>query len=109
MSDIFRDREKGEESKFIHDEELRFKARVRRDRLVGLWVASKFGLKGAEAEAYAKSLIETALEKHGDARLVDRIMADSKARKVELSRHRVLRHIEECDAEARQQIMKEVR
>ena len=109
MSDIFRDREKGEESKFIHDEELRFKARVRRDRLVGLWVASKFGLKGREAETYAKSLIETALEKHGDARLVERILADSKARNVELSRHRIVRHIEECDAEARQQIMKEVK
>jgi hypothetical protein len=109
MSDIFHDREKQAERMFVHDQEQRFKARVRADRLMGLWVASKLGLKGAEAEAYAKSLTETALEKGGDARLIERILADFKARNVGISEHRVRRHMAECEAEARAQIKKEVK
>jgi len=109
MSDIFHDREKQAEAMFAHDQELRFKARVRSDRLMGLWVASKLGLKGAEAETYAKSFIETALEKGGEARLIERIVADFKTRNVEISEHRIRRHLTECEAEARAQIMKEVK
>ena len=50
----FDKREEGFEKKFAHDEELRFKATARRNRLLGLWAADKLGLKGAEADAYAR-------------------------------------------------------
>ena len=49
----FDDRKKGFESKFAHDEELRFKATARRNKLLGLWAAEKQGLSGAAAEAIA--------------------------------------------------------
>ena len=48
------DREKAFENKFAHDQELRFKAEARRNKLLGLWAAEKLGKAGAEAEAYAK-------------------------------------------------------
>ena len=42
----FDEREKAFESKFAHDEELRFKSTVRRNKLFGLWAAEKLGLSG---------------------------------------------------------------
>ena len=50
----FDKREEGFEKKFAHDEELRFKANARRNKMLGLWAAEKLGLTGADAEAYAK-------------------------------------------------------
>ena len=37
------DRQKGFERKFAFDEELRFKATARRNKLFGLWIAEKLG------------------------------------------------------------------
>ena len=42
----FDKREEGFEKKFAHDEELRFKANARRNKLLGLWAAEKLGLSG---------------------------------------------------------------
>ena len=39
----FDKREEGFEKKFAHDEELRFKANARRNKLLGLWAAEKLG------------------------------------------------------------------
>ena len=52
----FEDREKGYERKFAHDEELKFKANARRNKLLGLWAAGLMGIKGDEAQAYAERL-----------------------------------------------------
>ena len=51
----FDKREEGFEREFVHDEELKFKATARRNKLVGLWAAGKLSLTGADVEAYAKS------------------------------------------------------
>jgi hypothetical protein len=53
----FKDREKGFENKFAHDEEMQFKAAARRNRLVGLWAASLLGKTGPEADAYAMEVV----------------------------------------------------
>src|ERR1700761_4398442 len=53
----FDKREEGFEQQFAHDEELRFKAKARRDKLVGLWAANLLGKSGIDAESYAESLI----------------------------------------------------
>ena len=53
----FDKREEGFEQQFAHDEELRFKATARRNKLIGLWAAEKLGLTGTEAESYAKSIV----------------------------------------------------
>ena len=46
----FKDRNKGFERKFAHDEELKFRATARRNKLLGLWAAEKLGLEGDERE-----------------------------------------------------------
>jgi hypothetical protein len=60
----FDKREEGFEKQFAHDEELKFKATARRDRLLGLWAAEKLGLSGPEAAAYAKEVVVTQIEQH---------------------------------------------
>ena len=62
----FEDREKGFERKFAHDEELKFRATARRNRLIGLWAAEKMGLTGDEAQAYAREVIKADLAEPGD-------------------------------------------
>jgi len=109
MSHIFDDREKQFEAKYKHDEELRFKVLVRRDKLIGLWAASKLGLSGKEADAYARALIEKNLMKHIDAHIIEALVADFKEHDLDISPHRIRRHLEECMAESRLQVMQETK
>jgi len=60
----FDKREEGFEKQFAHDDELKFKATARRDRLLGLWVAEKLGLSGPDAAAYAKEVVVAEIEQH---------------------------------------------
>jgi len=60
----FDKREEGFEKQFAHDEELKFKATARRDRLLGQWAAEKLGITGADADAYAKSVVVADIETH---------------------------------------------
>ena len=62
----FDKREEAFEQQFAHDEELRFKATARRNKLIGLWAAEKMGLSGAEADSYALSVVMSAFEDKGD-------------------------------------------
>jgi hypothetical protein len=52
----FDDRKRGFEGKFAHDEELRFKAVSRANKLLGLWAADLLGRTGDQAEAYAQDV-----------------------------------------------------
>lgn len=106
---IFDDREKSFEQKFRHDSELEFKISARRNKLLGLWVAGQMGLAGEEAEAYAKTVVMADLEKPGDEDVVEKVMADVKAKGVDLSEHRLRKRMTELLAEARSQVMAEVK
>ncbi len=63
----FDKREDGFEKKFVHDEELRFKANARRNKLLGLWAAGLLGKSGADADAYAQEVIASDFKVAGDA------------------------------------------
>src|SRR2546421_12977816 len=63
----FDKREEGFEKQFAHDEELKFKATARRNKLLGLWAAEKLGLSGADAEAYAKEVVMASFAEGDDA------------------------------------------
>lgn len=72
----FDERKNAFEQKFAHDEELRFKATARRNKLLGLWAADKLGKSGAEAEAYAKSVVVADFEEAGDEDVVRKLKTD---------------------------------
>lgn len=81
----FDERKDAFEKKFAHDEELRFKASARRNKLLGLWAAEKLGKSGAEAEAYAKEVVVADFEEAGDADVERKVKGDLAAGNVAIS------------------------
>ena len=78
----FDKREEGFEKKFAHDEELKFKATARRNKLLGMWAAEKLGISGPAAEAYAKEVVAADFEEPGDEDVFRKIRKDFDAKKV---------------------------
>jgi len=91
----FDKREDAFEQQFAHDEELRFKATARRNKLIGLWAAEKLGLGGAEAESYARSLVMSEIENVGTHDVVGKIRKDLAAKGVVQSDHQIGRVLTE--------------
>ena len=78
----FDKREEGFEKKFALDEELKFKAEARRNRLLGLWAAGKLGITGDAAAAYASEAVAGAFAEGGDKAVVARLGRDLSAKGV---------------------------
>ncbi len=97
MTTTFDKREEGFEKQFAHDEELKFKATVRRDRLLGLWAAEKLGLSGPAADAYAKELVVAEVEDHDVLR---KVRKDFDAKGVAQSDEQIQRVMQELMARA---------
>jgi hypothetical protein len=72
----FDKREEAFEKKYVIDEELKFKAEARRNRMLGLWAADKLGKTGAEADAYAKEVITAEFEDAHDLAVVRKVTSD---------------------------------
>ena len=72
----FDKREEGFEKKFAMDEESKFKAMARRNRLLGLWAADQLGISGDAAAAYAKEVVAADFEQPGDNDVVHKVMRD---------------------------------
>jgi hypothetical protein len=87
----FDKREEGFEKKFAHDEELRFKANARRNKMLGLWAAEKLGLSGDAANAYAKEVIMADFEEAGDDDVLQKVLEDLTAKGVAASEQDVRR------------------
>lgn len=105
----FEDRKKGFESKFAHDEELKFKATARRNKLLGLWAAEKLGLTGDEAQTYAKDVVLCDLEEPGEEDVFRKIRKDFDDKNVDQSDHQVRRTMGDKMAEAVAQIENEAK
>ena len=76
----FDKREEAFEKKFAIDEELKFKAEARRNRLLGLWAAEKLGITGDAAATYARETVASAFAEGGEKALVDRVVRDLAAK-----------------------------
>jgi hypothetical protein len=100
----FKDREEGFERKFAHDEELRFRAMARRNKLLGLWAAEKLGKSGDDADAYAREVVASDFEESGDHDVFRKVRKDFDAGGVEQSDHQIRRTMEELLATAVAQI-----
>jgi hypothetical protein len=100
----FDKREEGFEKKFAHDEELRFKATARRNKLLGQWAAEKLGLSGADADAYAKAVVMADFEEAGDNDVFRKLRTDFDAKTLDLSDHQIRRTMDELMEQAIAQI-----
>lgn len=100
----FDEREKGFENKFKHDEEFKFKATARRNKLLGLWAAGLLELGAAEAQAYAQEVVKSDFERPGDDDVLEKVLGDLQANGVDTSEHIVRKHMDELMTEAMQQV-----
>ena len=100
----FDKREEGFEKKFAHDEELRFKAMARRNKLLGLWAAGKLGLSGADADAYAKEVVVSDFEESGDDDVLRKVSKDFTAKGIAVTDQELRAKMSELIATAVAQI-----
>jgi hypothetical protein len=100
----FDKRREGYESKFAHDQDLKFRATARRDKLLGLWAAEKLGLTGEAAEAYAKDVIKADFEEPGDEDVFRKVRRDFDAKKIDVSDHQIRREMEDLMVVAVEQV-----
>lgn len=100
----FDKREEAFEAKFAHDEELRFKATARRNKLLGLWAAEKLGLAEDKAEEYAKEVVRADFEEPGDEDVYRKIEIDFRENGVDQSEHQIRRTMNELMSKALQQL-----
>jgi hypothetical protein len=100
----FDKRKEGFESKFARDEELKFKATARRNKLLGVWAGEKLGKSAEDAQTYAREVIRADMQEAGDEDVFRKLRADFDAAGVEQSDHQIRRTMEELMAEAVAQI-----
>lgn len=100
----FDKREEGFEKKFAIDEELKFKAEARRNRLLGIWAASKLGMTGDAANAYAKEIVAAEFGDGGDADVVRKVMGDLAAKGIAVTEAQIRTQMTELMAQAVAQV-----
>lgn len=103
----FDSRKRGEEAKFAMDQASEFKVMARRNKLLGLWAADLMGLTGADAEAYAKTVILSDLEEPGDDDVLRKVRGDFDVKGIDRTDARIREHMAELLPIAREQIAKE--
>ena len=98
------DRQEGFEKKFAMDEETKFRAMARRNKLLGLWAAEKLGKAGEDADAYAKEVVRSDFEEAGDDDVFRKVRADFDAAGVAQSDAQIRQAMNELLVTALEQI-----
>ena len=99
-----KDRQEGFERKFAFDEELKFKAMARRNKLLGLWAAEKLGKTGADADAYAREVVAADFAEAGDDDVLRKVKTDFEAAGASQSDAEIRRVMDELLATAIEQV-----
>ncbi len=101
----FDDRERAFESKFAHDEEMKFRITARRNRLLGEWAARQMGLSEVETESYAKDVVRSDFEEAGDHDVIRKVLGHLPAAGVDMDEDKVREALRNKEIEARRQII----
>jgi hypothetical protein len=100
----FDKREEAFEKMFVLDEEQKFKAGARRNRLLGLWAAQKLGITGDAANAYAREIVAAEFGEGGDADVIRKLMEDLGAKDVAVTEAQIRAEMVELMAQAVAQV-----
>lgn len=103
----FDKRERAEEGKFALDQELRFKANARRNKLLGLWAAEKLGKSGEDASNYAVEVVKSDFEAPGDEDVFRKVKGDLDTAGVAITDHQLQRQMAELMEVAVEQVKSE--
>ncbi len=107
MSDTFKDRERGEEFRFVMSQELQFKTEARRNRLLGEWLAHKFGLTKDDTDAYVKEVIASDLHEPGHEDVIRKVMKDIEDRGAGIAEDEVRAELDRLFAVTAEQVQKD--
>jgi hypothetical protein len=72
----FDEREKAYEKKFALDQDLKFKAESRRNKMLAEWAGAKLGITGEALEDYVKAVRKADLAEKGDDDVVRKVKQD---------------------------------
>jgi hypothetical protein len=100
----FDKREEAFETQFVHDEELKFKAEARRNKMLGLWAAEKLGLSGDAAADYSRAVVTAEIDAASDEAVVRKIISDLAAKGVTMGEDNLRAKMNELLATAVAQI-----
>jgi hypothetical protein len=100
----FDDRERAFETKFAHDEEMRFRLLARRNKLLGLWAAKLMNLSPAEADSYAMDVVRADFEEAGDEDVIRKLLGDLTGAGVDADDAQIRQQLEFKTAEAKRQL-----
>jgi hypothetical protein len=103
----FDKRKTGEEARFALDQELRFKANARRNKLLGLWAAGLLGKTGDDASAYAAEVVKADFEAPGEEDVYRKVRGDFDAANVAVTEHQIRRQMEDLMETAIEQVKTE--
>ena len=101
----FKDRQRGEEAKYAHDEDMAFRIAARRNRLLGQWAAEQMGLTAEETAAYASEVVQADFEEAGDEDVIRKVLGDLTSAGCEIDEAGVRAALEGKNVEARRQLM----
>ena len=107
MADIFEQREKAYEAKHSHDQEVRFKAQSRSNKLFGQWLGEKLGLTEAERASYGKELVVARMDKPIREDLIKKVMMDIAAHKANVTEAEVRKQMDRLYTVALEEVVKE--
>ncbi len=97
----FDDRESAYETKFVHDQDLAFKAEARANKLLAIWAAEKLGKSGDAVQAYAVEVIKADFEEAGHEDVIRKVAGDLKG---VASEDEIRAKRSECHAQAVKQV-----
>jgi hypothetical protein len=101
----FNDRERAFETKYAHDEEMKFRMIARRNKLLGEWAARKLGLSQEETDSYAKDVIRADFEEAGDGDVIRKVLGDLTSAGIEVDESEIRQTLEHKAIEAKRQII----
>ncbi len=101
----FKDREKGYENKFAHDQEMAFRIAARRNRLLGEWAAELMELTAEETDAYAKAVVQADFEEAGDEDVIRKVLGDLTAAECDVDDATIRGMLDMKTIEARRQLI----
>jgi hypothetical protein len=104
----FQDRERSEEAKFAHDEDMKFRIQARCNRLLAQWAADRMGLPESELESYAKAVVQADIKETGDDDVFRKVFGDLVMAGVAAQEDEVRSALTAKQAEARRMLMNEL-
>lgn len=107
MADSFKTRGTSIEAKYANDEEFKFKAHARRNKLLGLWAGELMGLDGATAAVYAKQVVMADFEEPGDGDVIRKVLGDLENKHPEITEADIVKKLDELLRVAFEQLSEE--